>query len=227
MRGLRQLRTNVGRILLQARFGRDEPNRAAFGSGTEQRALRTAQHLDALDVEQRRIGIERAEGQVATLDRRVVDVDAGRGRTGRGVDAADRDVGGIRVVVHGTARERHAGRQARQVIDRAHALRVHQCLAEHADADRHILQALFATLRGHDDFVERSADGGCRGRRIGGGGARAQAHHRQRERNGYHLSQTCGCVVHGLPLSTWLKSKKAVRGARRPAPWPRALRQRQ
>jgi hypothetical protein len=79
-------------VLRQARLRGDVAHRAALGTGAEQRALRPAQHLDAVDVEGLRQRVVGIEGQRAHLDRRVVEIDAGgAGAAGRG-DAADREM---------------------------------------------------------------------------------------------------------------------------------------
>ena len=76
----------------QAGLGGDVAHRAAFGAGAEEGALRSAQHLDAVEIEHRRQRVVGVQAEVAHLDRRIVDIDAGGARAGGGLDAADRDV---------------------------------------------------------------------------------------------------------------------------------------
>ena len=163
--------------MLRSGCGRDESHHAAFGAGAEQRALRSAQHLDPVEVEERRKDVDRAEPDMPALDRRIVDVNAGGRGAGLGVDAADVDVR-ILVVVIGrgavaVALERDPGAQSRQVVDAAQPLRVEFFLAERGDADRNVLQSLAAAGRRDHDFFECAARRGlgipgCAGGRANG-----------------------------------------------------------
>src|SRR3546814_4620881 len=73
--------------------------------------LRTAQHLDALEVEDRGQRIVGTEAERAHLDRRVVDIDPGRPCARARRNAADADL-----VLTGI--ELHARREARQILER-------------------------------------------------------------------------------------------------------------
>ena len=78
----------------EARLRGDVAHRAALRAGAEQGSLRTAQHFDAIEVEeldQRIVGIE---SERAHLDRRIVDVDSGGARAAARGDAANRDLVG-------------------------------------------------------------------------------------------------------------------------------------
>src|SRR5690348_13603370 len=83
----------------QSRLWRNEANRATFRAGSEQRALRSAQNLDTVEIEEGGKGIHGSEPDVPALDGRVIDVDAGRRGTRLRVDTPDADVRILVVVV--------------------------------------------------------------------------------------------------------------------------------
>src|SRR5579862_5980951 len=85
------LASREARIALQIGLGRDEANGAPFGTGAEQRALRPTQHFEAVEIEDlgQRIAADRIRPD---LNRRVVDIDAGRCGADIRADAADRDI---------------------------------------------------------------------------------------------------------------------------------------
>ncbi len=142
----------------EARLGGDVAHRATLGAGAEQRALRAAQHLDAIDVEglrQRLVGIE---GERTHLDRRVIHVDAGgAGAAGAGY-AADRDVVRAGVV------EVYARGEARDFLEVLDATVVHVLLGERGDADRHLAQGLLAPGGRDGDLLQWAC--GCGLRRL-------------------------------------------------------------
>ena len=76
--GHRGFRLHHQAAAMHVRLRHDVPDRAAFRAGTEQRALRTAQHFDVVKIECLGKGVIRIEAQRPHLDRRVVNVDARR-----------------------------------------------------------------------------------------------------------------------------------------------------
>src|SRR5208283_5025220 len=123
--------------------------------------------------------------QVPGLDGRVVHVDTGGRSAGGRIDAADRDIRILVVVVaavaHAVAEKSDAGTEPGDVIDGAQALLVELLLAESSDAHRHVLEPLLASLRRDDDLLERAAGGGRRG--VGGGGRCNGAQYARERRN--------------------------------------------
>src|ERR1700676_4745768 len=69
----------------------DEVNRAAHGTCAIDRALRPAQHFDAVDVEEARLGCPGGV-DIENVDRYFVEIDAGGRRSRLRTDAADLDV---------------------------------------------------------------------------------------------------------------------------------------
>ncbi len=160
-----------------------DAHRARQRSRSEQRALRSAQELDALDVEQ--IGVDH-RGVADRRDRQLVDIDRDRalqvGVVAVGGDAARGEV----VEVLRRAVEHHARRLARHALEADDALGGQLLLAEGGDADRHVLDALGTPGGGDNDVAAAVVGIGRRvladqGRRRllrrGGGG-----HHRLRTR---------------------------------------------
>ena len=126
----------------------DDVDRAARGVAPEQRALRALEHLDALDVDEGRLGAGAARGVHA------IDVDR-HGRVGAdgpvvGLHAADA-VGGLQrlVVVHV-----HAGREATDVGEVARAELFQRLARIGGDRDRHVHDVLGALLRRDDDLLD-------------------------------------------------------------------------
>ena len=162
----------VGRLALgvDARFGeaglhRDVAHRAALRPGAEQRSLRTAQHFDAVEVEeldQRIVGIE---AQIAHLNRGIVDVDSGGSRSTTRGDAANRDLVRLAGV------EGHSGREPDDVREVLDALLVDRVLVDGGNADRYSTDAFLSTRRRHYDF-RQGTRGGCVGGAAGIGRAR-------------------------------------------------------
>ena len=118
--------------------------RAAFGVAAEQRALRPAQHLDALDVEQG--GVEAL--LAAEIDAVDIDADALVARGLVGVerhDAADAD--GQRRLARFEGRDAQRRHGAVGEIGKALDVAVGQRLrVEHADRDRRALQVGLARV---------------------------------------------------------------------------------
>src|SRR3546814_8837900 len=75
---LRKFRPGKDLEIGEVRLRGDVADGAAFRTGAEQRALRTAQHLDPLEVEDRGQRIAGAETERAHLDRRVDAIAPGR-----------------------------------------------------------------------------------------------------------------------------------------------------
>ena len=184
----------------------DDAERAAFGVATEQRALRTTQHFDALHVEQRGVQALRA----AEVDAVDIDADA---RIARGLvlverhDAADADR--QRRLARFERGDAQAGHRAVTQIEQALDVAVLDRFGiEHADRDRRLLQVGFALGRGDDDVLQlvrlgrggrvrggrgiggRRGSGGRLGgiggeRRCGGKGGCGDADHQQRAAAGH------------------------------------------
>ncbi len=149
-------------------LARDEPDRAADRVLAEQRALRTAQDLDALEVEQ----IQDRALRTAVID--VVDVDRHarleRQRVVAEADAADERRGG-----RAPARaERLDDRVRRERVDHrdvGEVARLEVLARERGDRERRLLEVLLAETRGDDDFLEPSLllrhDGSAESERAG------------------------------------------------------------
>ena len=129
------------------RLGGDQVDRAADGIAAVQGALGPAQHLDALEVE------ERSELRLRARDDRAVHVqrDTGLAARRRGVraDAAYGELRHVEVVAEVDAR--HDQLQVLDVVD----VRGRKPLAAQGrDRRADFLQRLLAFLRGDDDFLE-------------------------------------------------------------------------
>ena len=153
-------------------FG-DDAHRAPERVLAEQRALRTAQHLHALDVEQ----IEDRALGTAVID--VVDVDRHAGlerqRVVAQADAADERRRGR--APPGTERRNHGVRHECVEIECARgAARLQRVARDRGDRERRLLQVLLAEACGNEDFLEPC----LLGMNQGGEGASAE-HRRDRE----------------------------------------------
>jgi hypothetical protein len=97
--------------IVQIRLIAHEVNGTAHGARAVQRALGSAQHFDAVDVEEARLGGARGV-DVEHVDGHIVEINAGGGGTRLGAHAADLDV-----VLAGTAAagERQVRDGARQI----------------------------------------------------------------------------------------------------------------
>jgi hypothetical protein len=134
---------------LVARLTRDDANGAARRVAAVQRALRTTQHFDALDV--LHVEVEQA-GRVRLPDAVDVETDAW--------NAADRETDfrrrAVRAADHAQIRNR-----ALQFLDRRNALQ-REILARHRDdRDWNVLQIRTAPCRRNDDFFETAALRAC------------------------------------------------------------------
>ena len=118
---------------------------------TEQRALRSAQHLDALDVEQRRAL------QYHVFENDLIH-DDGHGLRSRKVEVGVAEAPNIESWRNPAVRRfgiqaRHAGRERADVLA-ALEQRIHALTLERRHRDRHELHVLRAASRGDDDFLE-------------------------------------------------------------------------
>ena len=130
----------------------DVAQRAGLGAGAEQRALRAAQHLEAIEVEELEIGRKQRD-----RNRRLIEVHAHLLLHARlvanhlpGADAADRDLALARAEV----RNRQSRDIARQ-IDDVFSARVDDLILRFgSDRERNVLQRGAAQLRGHHDLLQ-------------------------------------------------------------------------
>jgi hypothetical protein len=138
----------VAREVLR-RLGGDQVDRAAGRIAPVQRTLRTAQRLDALQIEQRcelRRGL-RDHGAIDVQRHRRVDP----GERTVQADAADEQLGEAEVVAESDAR--HVILQILDALDVA----VEQIVRrDRGDRDADILERLLTFLRRHDDFFQLS-----------------------------------------------------------------------
>ncbi len=159
------MRGTVGHIdgagVISLRLLGEQPDRSTQAVLAEQSSLRTAQHFDAIQVQQVHVGA----GQCAVVDIIDIDADARIGRVDevRSVDAAHADgcVGSVAGVRLHEIRIRDDAAQLLHVADALllEALALHGC-----DRDRRVLQVLLAVLGGHDDLLQLPV--------VGGGGLR-------------------------------------------------------
>ena len=168
LRAIGQVGREAAAELGERRLLRDVAHRAAHRRGAEQRALRSLDHFDALDVAEQRVEREvRAFGERGDRAvRNVVEIDADRGRREDVGDAAHRDRALPRrtVVV-----EVHAGHVLEHAAQRGEAaggegLRIDDC-----DRRRDVLDLLGAARGRDDDFLEADLIGGIGRGRTGQG----------------------------------------------------------
>ena len=175
-----KLRPSIGGVGLQVRLGRDEPDRAAFGTAAEQGALRSAQDLHPVKIEHQGVGVGRRITDHAGLDRRVVNIDAGGGRSDLGINAPDGDVGlgaeTVRV-------ELNARRQRGDVLDSLDPANVERLFIEGHDALGDFGDRLGLTGRGDDNLADR---GDLVRRGLRQGAARDRKKGRRRQQSGAH-----------------------------------------
>ncbi|MNI44995.1 hypothetical protein D3C73_993960 [compost metagenome] len=168
-------------------FGRafgNEADGAAGGVAAVQGALRAAQHLDPVDVEDQPLGHDR--DRIGDL----VHIDADGGRVVGGVvlkaDAAHPELG--RAAAEGRF-DLQIGGGVLKLIDVGDALLRQAFAAEDAEGDADILSRLFAPLGGDDNLVDRRGGrfvgralrgdgGGGQGEQGPGGNADHQTIHR-------------------------------------------------
>ena len=142
-----------GESLFGAELGliRDVPNRPRQRSGPEERALRSAQHLDAADVEEIEVGREQREG-----NRRLIEVRRNLFLHARliaddlpGGNAAHRDLAltGAEILHREPT---HICRHPLEVFDTTFAQHL---LGRGGDGERHIVQRLVALHRGNGDLL--------------------------------------------------------------------------
>ena len=135
-----------------AGLARRQVDRAAGGVAAVERALRPAQHLDLLEIEEPRALRERR----ADID--AVDIDADRARGGRveivDADAPDEDarIGGAVVRL-----DLQAGRLVGEIDDIGDPAVADRVATDRGDGDGYVLKFFGALLRGDDDL----ADLGC------------------------------------------------------------------
>ena len=139
---VREARVHGGGELRQLRLLGDQAHRAAHGARAVQRPLRTAQHLDVIDVEHPRIDRVRQRHVVDVEARHVV---AGDAADRHGARRADAIAGGSEGEV------RHLGGVVEEVGDR---LLLERGARESGHRHRHGLLALRALLRRDDHFLQ-------------------------------------------------------------------------
>ena len=152
------LGAHIARHHAELRLGGDQIHHAARRVAAIQRALRPAQHLHPLDVEE--LGLE----QVIRGQRRVVDVYAGRRipRCGHQLraDSANREVRPGEIAL----REIDVGNGQHQIGAAVDLLLLQLILAERGNRDGHRLQALGPPLRSDDHLFFAAGPGfACRG----------------------------------------------------------------
>ena len=142
---------------VQPGLARDVADKATSRIAPEQRALRSLEHLDPVDIEQgerlaladRDVAVVEIHG-VRRLDN-VVDVILGH--------AADRV---LAVLASERAAEMHARRERREFAGIGHVERAQLVAGIGGDGDTHLLDVLLATLRGDDDVTRQ-----CRAAFVG------------------------------------------------------------
>src|SRR5690606_6368797 len=167
-----------GRAVVAARTLRVELDRAADRVAPGERALRTAQDLDAVEVEQ----VEHRAGQRRVID--VVDVEADA-RLERGVEVVLADAANARGHRRAEGRALRLQGYRRRLRGDLRDVRLAACLehlgVDRGDRQRRVLQVLLAELGGDDDRVVvgfgglvlrdggRGGEGRRNGRDAGGG----------------------------------------------------------
>nr|ART40412.1 K711 [uncultured bacterium] len=181
----------------------DDAQRAAFGVAAEQSALRSAQHLDALHIEQRRVQALLA-AQIDAVD---IDADALITRGLVGVerhDAANAD--GQRGLARLEGRDAQRGHGAVGQVHQALDMPVgdHRRV-DYGNRDRRLLQVRLALGRGDHDGVEPVVQGSLVRHRLRRGGlilSQSGARNRREERAAKQelVAQGGGRSHFGLPL---------------------------
>ena len=140
------------RAELARRLARHDAERAAHRVAAEDRALRTAQHLDALDVEHFRAEALRATQinpiHVNTHHRVAADL-AGVRRH----DAAHADHQGRRAAI-GRCHAKRRNRTAHEIMNVGQPPRLQILAAQNGDGNRRVLQVFLTLLRRHHNLVQ-------------------------------------------------------------------------
>src|SRR5690606_9668366 len=140
------------RFELVAGQDRVDQHGAADRVATEQRALRSAEHLDIVDVEK----VHRPADRAAHVD--VVDIDADARVDGRGgielTDAAyEDDRRGVVARELAVARELQARRDAVEIRRRSNLSTLERFRGQRGDGNRHVLQSFGSPARRDDDLL--------------------------------------------------------------------------
>ena len=155
------------------------PDGTADGTRAEQCALRSPQYLDSIQVEDlgARAARRSGAGQGADGNRCLIDVELRGRRVAAAEDATNRHVA-IVLLIGERRRDDQTGRDAREIREILDVQIVHRPLGHRHDADRNLVEALFAPLGGDDDLLEA----GSHGRRINcGDGGRPEKSPRAHE----------------------------------------------
>src|SRR5690606_14251705 len=136
---------------LVVRLSRNQVDRAGNRVLAEQRALRSAQHLDAFEIQE--LLVDR--GRLADVDAVDVYADAGieADVPACRANAANRD----RRTEVVAFRYLHVGDVAGDLLQFAHARLLDRGSTEHGDRDRHVYETLRALLRGNGDLLDNEA----------------------------------------------------------------------
>ena len=135
-------------MVIRGRLVQHEVDGTACGVAAVKRALRTAQHLDTLDVKDQAVRLERH------WEADFVDVDADRGRVvARIILEADAANGELQLAAAELRRDLQRGRLVLKVEDVVDVARLQLRAGDHADRTAKALHALHATLRGDRDVL--------------------------------------------------------------------------
>ena len=168
MHGAGIVGADVAAVVIQIGLCGDEADGAAFRARAVERALRAAEYLDAVQIEQAWLGLafEALNGD----DGHFIDIDAHGWVADGGADAADGDIVLARPVIGGKG---HAGDGAGDIFIVFDMVVYQLGAADHADAARDFAGVLAALLRGDDDFLELARNLGRHGAGgVGRGGRR-------------------------------------------------------
>ncbi len=146
---------------LRLRLRGDDIDRAARRVLAEQRTLRSAQHLDTLDVDRRHHLPDRIRHVMAVQ----IEARAGRRQCDRTIVADTADVHRLDVATIGR-RERQIRHALADVCDVVDALRLHGIGADGRYRHRQVLEALLTAASRDDDLFEHR--GSCSGLRLRG-----------------------------------------------------------
>src|SRR5690606_4691401 len=124
---------------------------------------------DALEIEDQWIGRGGGHSDHPDLDRSIVDVDAGRGRTDRRADSAYGHIGLMTVAARRSS-EGKPGRYSGDVVDAANVQGVQRVLVVSGNADRDSADRFSLPCRGNDDLLHRGSSAVRLGQRGVGNG---------------------------------------------------------